>query len=133
MTKDLAAGMDHLAAHGIIHRDLAARNLLLEIKRSDVYRVKVCDFGLSKLSTDELNPQQMKSIPVRWTGTLAPLVLLSVVVSKRMKANRELSLSLFSPSFLPPAIEVFTGKPYTDKADVWSFGVTVWEVRAIVL
>jgi serine/threonine protein kinase len=103
MTKDLAAGMDHLAAHGIIHRDLAARNLLLEIKRSDVYRVKVCDFGLSKLSTDELNPQQMKSIPVRWTGTLAPLVLLSVVVSKRMKANRELSLSSLPPFSLQPS------------------------------
>jgi serine/threonine protein kinase len=63
--------MDHLAEHGIIHRDLAARNLLLEIKRSDVYRVKVCDFGLSRLSTEELNPQQMKTIPVRWTGTVA--------------------------------------------------------------
>jgi len=71
MTKDLAAGMDHLAEHGIIHRDLAARNLLLEIKRSDVYRVKVCDFGLSRLSTEELNSQQMKTIPVRWTGTVA--------------------------------------------------------------
>lgn len=93
MTKDLAAGMDHLAEHGIIHRDLAARNLLLEIKRSDVYRVKVCDFGLSRLSTEELNPQQMKTIPVRWT-----------------------------------AVEVFMGKPYTGKCDVWSFGVTVWEI-----
>jgi len=92
MTKDLAAGMDHLAAHGIIHRDLAARNLLLEIKRSDVYRVKVCDFGLSKLSTDELNPQQMKSIPVRWTGTLLrPRLWLP---SAWQLANRE----LLSPS-----------------------------------
>ncbi len=122
MTKDLAAGMDHLAAHGIIHRDLAARNLLLEIKRSDVYRVKVCDFGLSKLSTDELNPQQMKSIPVRWTGTL-----LRNNLGYGCQAHGS---SLTESFFLPPAIEVFTGKPYTDKADVWSFGVTVWEVRS---
>ena len=90
MTKDLAAGMDHLAAHGIIHRDLAARNLLLEIKRSDVYRVKVCDFGLSKLSTDELNPQQMKSIPVRWTMTS----LLPTVVSLPFSLSHYLFFSL---------------------------------------
>jgi len=26
------------------------------------------------------------------------------------------------------AVEVFMGKPYTGKCDVWSFGVTVWEI-----
>jgi len=92
MTKELAAGMDHLTIHGIIHRDLATRNLLLEIKRSDIYRVKVADFGLSKLSTDEVL-QPLKTIPARWT-----------------------------------AIEVLQGEPYTVKSDVWSFGVTVWEI-----
>ncbi len=26
------------------------------------------------------------------------------------------------------AVEVFSGSPYTNKSDVWSYGVTIWEV-----
>ena len=43
----VAAGMEHLHAEGVLHRDLAARNLLLHIDASG-YVVKVSDFGLSK-------------------------------------------------------------------------------------
>ena len=28
------------------------------------------------------------------------------------------------------AVEVFDGRPYTSKADVWSYGVTAWEIYA---
>ncbi|ELR17771.1 protein kinase domain containing protein [Acanthamoeba castellanii str. Neff] len=68
MTRDMAAGCDHLSTHGIVHRDLAARNLLLEIKRNGEHHVKVCDFGLSRgLIENEYN-SQMKNVPVRWTA-----------------------------------------------------------------
>lgn len=47
LTKDVAAGMDHLHQHGIVHRNLTAGNLVLERLRS--YNiVKVCDAGLLK-------------------------------------------------------------------------------------
>lgn len=105
MIKDVAAGMDHLATHGILHRDLAARNLLVEVKRSGYHRVKVCDFGLAleraasdgPVTDEQLlqqeQQQRLSNVPVRWT-----------------------------------AIEVLLHGHYTTKSDVWSFGVTVWEI-----
>jgi hypothetical protein len=74
MTRDMAAGCDHLSAHGIVHRvrfrpslslslslsqsfcsfignrlqDLAARNLLLEIKRNGEHHVKVRAAALTR-------------------------------------------------------------------------------------
>jgi serine/threonine protein kinase len=68
MTRDMAAGCDHLSAHGIVHRDLAARNLLLEIKRNGEHHVKVCDFGLSRGLVENEYNSQMKNVPVRWTA-----------------------------------------------------------------
>ena len=48
--RDVAAGLIHLNAHGIVHRDLAARNLLLTLN-NDGFRVKLSDFGLSRSQT----------------------------------------------------------------------------------
>ncbi len=67
--KDIAAGMSHLHAEGIIHRDLAARNLLL----SGTLSIKISDFGLARVLTQPeeeggVLSQKTKSNvgPVRW-------------------------------------------------------------------
>ena len=41
-SKQIAAGMNHLASKSFVHRDLAARNILLD--RNLVCRVGVADF-----------------------------------------------------------------------------------------
>ena len=45
MARDTACGMAFLHSKGFIHRDLKSRNLLTD----DAFRVKVADFGLSRL------------------------------------------------------------------------------------
>lgn len=46
--KQIASGMSHLHANGIIHRDLKTDNILM----NDQYIPKITDFGVSKLKED---------------------------------------------------------------------------------
>ncbi|KAL6068888.1 Vascular endothelial growth factor receptor [Balamuthia mandrillaris] len=86
MAREIAAGMHHLHSENIVHRDLAARNILL----TGDFTVKVADFGLSTLESDE---EMAQTIPIRWT---------------------------------PP--EFFSKRTFDKKADVWSYGVLLWEI-----
>ena len=45
-----SSGMEYLASKKIIHRDLAARNCLLETNQSDGINLRICDFGLAKIT-----------------------------------------------------------------------------------
>ena len=63
--QNIMEGMDYMGSQGIIHRDLAARNVLV----ADEETVKISDFGLARLKTDEKDYYRMSSninIPVKW-------------------------------------------------------------------
>lgn len=45
--------MAYLEEHRMVHRDLAARNILVGDKMGDVPVVKVADFGLARIITDD--------------------------------------------------------------------------------
>ena len=91
--------MDYLTSKGIYHGDLAARNVLLTESRD----VKISDFGISRRLYYNLTEPQ-------------PLVT----------ENEE------GPVLLPVkwlAYEVLTKYEVVPiKSDVWSFGVTSWEI-----
>ncbi|XP_071797178.1 tyrosine-protein kinase receptor Tie-1-like [Asterias amurensis] len=58
---DIAKGMQHLSAAGIIHRNLAARNILL----GEELVAKVSDFGLSRREHIYVQVSET-AIPIRW-------------------------------------------------------------------
>jgi len=103
---DMAKGVNHLHSEGTVHRDIAARNFLADKDG----KVVVSDFGLSRKlgelegggSNDEEQVYHMSKphdrLPVRW----------------------------MAPETLPTQ----NGSLGTcdKRTDVWSFGVTLWEL-----
>jgi len=67
MAKDTASGMIYLNEKNIIHRDLALRNLLVGPgTENSRFKIKVCDFGMSKITSKEYYKTEGKTIPVKW-------------------------------------------------------------------
>lgn len=69
----IAKGLEYLhnRRSPIIHRDLKSKNVLVDLKGQTISKVKLCDFGISKVTEDAL--AQTKTGTIRWT---APEVLL---------------------------------------------------------
>jgi len=83
---DAAEGMRYLHSEGVLHRDLKTLNLLV----NDTGRVKVCDFGISRLKA---------SMMTTGAGSI---------------------------QYMAP--EVFVSAHYTEKSDIYSFAIILWEL-----
>ncbi|KAL3118004.1 hypothetical protein niasHT_005247 [Heterodera trifolii] len=98
----IVEGMAYMSSRRIVHRDLAARNCLLD-ERFEV--VKITDFGLSRLM--EKSAQQ-EGNEYEYLGKNCELL-----------------------PFRWTALECFGDNPsFSEKTDVWSFGVLMWEIFA---
>eukprot|EP01117_Protostelium_nocturnum_P009566 TRINITY_DN3411_c0_g2_i2.p1 TRINITY_DN3411_c0_g2~~TRINITY_DN3411_c0_g2_i2.p1 ORF type:complete len:714 (-),score=214.05 TRINITY_DN3411_c0_g2_i2:702-2843(-) len=91
MMLDAARGMNYLhkSVPVIIHRDLKTHNLLVD----ENWKVKVCDFGLSKIL--------------------------------EVQAEFQLMTACGTPSWSAP--EILRNEHYTEKVDIYSFGIVLWE------
>jgi hypothetical protein len=91
MAGDCVRGMLYLHTRSppILHRDLKSPNLLVD----DGWRVKVCDFNLSKLMEESARSASLHALNPRWA-----------------------------------APEVLNGEPAGMEADVFAFGVVLWEL-----
>ena len=107
IAKQIAEGLEAAHEKGIVHRDLKPAN----VKLARDGAVKLLDFGLAKAlegeTTDEADLSQ------------------SPTLSRQMT---EAGIILGTAAYMSP--EQARGKPVDERADVWSFGVVLYEMLA---
>jgi len=78
--QDIAAGMHHLHQANILHCDLAARNCLIKKNESNTFKVKIADFGMSKITeSGTYAAAKNEKMAIRWS---APEVMTRLEFSK---------------------------------------------------
>ncbi len=105
IAKRIAEALEEAHEHGIIHRDLKPAN----VKVREDGTVKVLDFGLAKA----LEP----------AGAGSPEVSHSPTMSARAT---QAGVILGTAAYMSP--EQARGKPVDKRADVWAFGVVLYEM-----
>eukprot|EP00897_Mesotaenium_endlicherianum_P000769 jgi/Mesen1/10693/ME000090S10153 len=107
--RDAARGMDFLHKRGVVHRDLKAANLLID--EHDV--VKVCDFGVARMK-----PQRVAAAGVG----------VGMAVGGPTDPTKGVEMTAETGTYRWMAPEVLEHRPYDHKADVYSFGIMIWEI-----
>jgi len=78
---EIAQGMIHLHKFNIVHRDLAARNILLSRLNPSTARLKITDFGMSRVLQQDIEGKTLNPVgPIRW---MAPESIRDQVYSKK--------------------------------------------------
>ena len=103
-TMDICQALLYLHKRGFVHRDLKSKNLLYD-KESN--RLKVCDFGFARTVNNE------QGSPKKGKGGKA--------------ANNAMYMTKTGTG-LWMAPEVVLGLPYSEKADIFSFGTILLEI-----
>jgi eukaryotic-like serine/threonine-protein kinase len=102
IAEQIAEGLEAAHEKGVVHRDLKPGN----VKIKPDGRVKVLDFGLAKVSATPAAPNEDSS-----TLTMA---------------DTEAGRILGTVRYMSP--EQASGKPVDRRADIWAFGVVLWEM-----
>ncbi len=109
IAQQIAEALEEAHGKGIVHRDLKPAN----VKLTPDGKVKVLDFGLAKAWAGEASGASSVSSALSQSPTLAHTGTIAGVI-------------LGTAAYMSP--EQARGKPVDKRADVWSFGVLLWEV-----
>jgi eukaryotic-like serine/threonine-protein kinase len=105
IARQIADALEAAHEKGIVHRDLKPGNIILRPDGT----VKVLDFGLAKVTG---NPSSGERFDHSQSPTLDPVSRVGVVVG--------------TAAYMPP--EQARGKLVDKRADIWAFGVIVYEM-----
>src|SRR5262249_446777 len=94
----VAAGLTAVHKQRLVHRDIKPSNVMVSVEEGGAVTAKIIDLGLAK-SLDEPGAQTAISTPGVFAGT---------------------------PEFASP--EQFAGVPVDIRSDLYSLGVTLWEM-----
>ncbi|HSM14520.1 MAG TPA: protein kinase, partial [Thermoanaerobaculia bacterium] len=112
IARQIAEALEEAHEKGIVHRDLKPQN----VKASDEGKVKVLDFGLAKA----MDPVVSSSgAPVSASPTLMNSPTLTA-------AGTQLGVILGTAAYMAP--EQAKGAAVDKRADIWAFGVVLWEM-----
>jgi serine/threonine-protein kinase len=114
IARQIAEAVEAAHARGIVHRDLKPAN----VKLTPEGRVKVLDFGLAKaLDTAPASASGTSPSPLS-----SPTLTSPVITGALTGAN----VILGTAAYMSP--EQARGKPVDSRADVWAFGVVLFEM-----
>jgi hypothetical protein len=100
ITSQVAAGLDAICDHKLVHRDIKPTNIMVRLKDEGRVTAKIIDLGLAK-GVSEFGSESGISTPGAFAGT---------------------------PAFASP--EQFAGLGADIRSDLYSLGVTLWEMLA---
>jgi serine/threonine-protein kinase len=103
IAEQIAEALEAAHEQGIVHRDLKPAN----IKITDDGTVKVLDFGLAKAWENEMGDSSLSLSPTVTKATAAGVIL-------------------GTAAYMSP--EQARGKKVDRRADIWAFGVVLWEM-----
>jgi Tol biopolymer transport system component len=109
IAEQIAQALEEAHSKGIVHRDLKPAN----VKLTPDGKVKVLDFGLAKAWAGDTPEGSSPSGALSQSPTLAHTGTVAGVI-------------LGTAAYMSP--EQARGKPVDRRADVWSFGVLLWEM-----
>jgi serine/threonine-protein kinase len=108
ITGQIAAGLEYAHERGVVHRDLKPAN----VKATPDGAVKILDFGLAKAYDGD---------PASSSGS--DVASFSPTLSRHMSAA---GIILGTAAYMSP--EQARGRPADKRADIWSFGVVLFEI-----
>ena len=103
-----------------MHRDLKSPNVLI----GDQWEAKLCDLGLSRVKLNTYVDSGFGGGTFGWMGLLSAVVIGPPLILFVFHTHAH----THTHTHKPKAPEIIQSKKHDEKADIYSFGVILWEL-----